>query len=141
MSNRKDNEARAERMTQMAELRLEEWFVERSSPPLRRQDAHPANVVPHSALAAEAPAEPIRRRKSKGPADATLCAIAAIAAVIHRENLPAGGAAGLARKAAERAQELGLQGADALNPSNSSMRDIAQAFINGIHAEAAAPDC
>lgn len=79
-----------------------------------------------------------RTGKSKGTAPATLHAIAAIAAVIYDEKPFPRKAATLAIRAADKAQELGLEGADALNPKGSSMRDIANAFLKGIEkAEAA----
>jgi hypothetical protein len=83
-----------------------------------------------------ATSEPTRppSSKSKGAAPATLIAIQAIAAVIYDENPFPRKAATLAERAASKAQELGLPGADALKPRNSSMREIAGAFLRGIEA-------
>jgi hypothetical protein len=74
------------------------------------------------------------RIKSKGTAPATLFAIQAIAALIHLHGSAPPKALSLARRAATRAQELGLPGADSLNPDGSAMRDIARAFLDGIAA-------
>jgi len=73
-----------------------------------------------------------RSGKSKGTAPATLLAVAAIAAVIYDDSSFPRRAAPLAKRAANKAQELSLEGADVLNPNGSSMRDIASAFLRGI---------
>jgi hypothetical protein len=79
-------------------------------------------------------------RRSRGASETTLAAIRACAAVIHRDGPPSrGGAFGLAKHAADLAQKLGLQGADALDPTSSSMRAIAAAFIEGVQAAQKAP--
>jgi hypothetical protein len=81
-----------------------------------------------------------RRRRSKGVADNTLHAIRAMAAVMHLEGISRPNAKALATRAAEIAQQLKLPGANALNPHGSSMREIADAVLEGIAAAERDPD-
>jgi hypothetical protein len=73
-------------------------------------------------------------RKSKGTAPNTLHAIRAMAAVFHSEGSNTDKALTFAKRAAEKAQELDLPGANSLNPDGSTMREIAAAFLEGVGA-------
>jgi hypothetical protein len=79
--------------------------------------------------AAEAPA--VRRRRERGPNPTTLLAVRACHLAIELEGFPKGGAEGLAERAATIATEMGLDGAERLDASGSTMWNVANEFIKG----------
>ena len=128
-----------ERVVRRKRLALQEQAL------LREQAAAAAAPVPPHLADPKAPAPRSKgaassSRGGKSVSDATLQAVRAIAAGVHEGAAVRQSALGLAKAAAVRAQELELPGADALNPAGSSMRDVAQAVLEGIGAsEAAGP--
>jgi hypothetical protein len=73
-------------------------------------------------------------RRSRGTSEATLHAIRAIFAVIYADGPEPRRARTLTRRARQKALEIGLPGAENLDPDGSPMRGIAQVFLEAIEA-------